>query len=193
MPANRKSFKTNLIYGAIVLTPICIIIVVGVQLFDFLHQVANEFALKSALDAGATMLLFVFLLLLTCYLIGAFIHTKLGTWSFERLENRILKQVPLYKVVSGILKGYATHERKHQPALIQTGTPGATQMGIVIEENENDTITVFIPSIPMLTVGTLFVVERARVKPLEVSYLEYLECLAEWGVGSRKVVGNIKI
>ena len=66
-------------------------------------------------------------------------------------------------------------------------------MGIVIEENDNDTITVFIPSIPMLTIGTLFVVERSRVKHLDVGYLEYLECLGEWGVGSKKLLGGIKI
>ena len=193
MPENRSSFKTNLIYGAIVLIPISIVIVVVVQLFEFLDHVAEGLALRSALDAGAAMLIIFFLLLLICYLIGAFIHTQLGTWSFERLENRVLKQVPLYKVISGILKGYATQEQRHQPALIQTGMQGAAQMGIVIEENDNDTITVFIPSIPVLTVGTLLVVERARVKPLDVGYLEYLECLGEWGVGSRKLLGNIEI
>ena len=189
----RNSFKTNLIYGAIVIVPISIIIVVVVQLFEFLDQVTKEFALKSALDAGVAMFLIVILLLMTCYLIGAFIHTQLGTWSFERLENRILKQVPLYKVMSGVLKGYAAQEQKHQPALIQTGMQGTTQMGIVIEKNDNDTITVFIPSIPVLTVGTLFVVERTRVKPLDVGSLEYLECLGEWGVGSKKLLGDIKI
>ena len=162
MPDNTNSFKTNLIYGAIVLIPISIVIVVVVQLFEFLDEVAEALALRSALDAGMAMLLIFFLLLLTCYLTGAFIHTRLGTWSFERLENRVLKQVPLYKVISGILKGYAAREIKHQPALIQTGIPGAAQMGIVIEENDNETVTVFIPSVPMLTVGTLFVVERAR-------------------------------
>ena len=193
MPEKRNSFKTNFIYGAIVLIPVSIIIVVVVQLFEFLDQVANELALKSALDAGVTMLIVIFLLLLICYLIGAFIQTQLGTWSFERLENRVLKQVPLYKVISGILKGYAAQEKKHQPALIQTGMPGTSQMGIVIEENDNDTITVFIPSIPMLTVGTLFVVERSRVKHLDVGYLEYLECLGEWGVGSKKLLEGIKI
>ena len=193
MPKNRNSFKTNLIYGAIVLIPISIIIVVIVQLFEFLDQIATELALKSALDAGMTMLLIFLLLLFACYLIGAFIHTKLGTWSFERLEDRVLKQVPLYKVISGILKGYAAQEKKHKPALIQTGMPGAEQMGIVIEDNDNDTVTVFIPSVPVLTVGTLFVVERTRVKPLDVGYLEYLECLGEWGVGSKRLLKDIRI
>lgn len=193
MAENRNSFKTNLIYGAIVLIPVSIVIVVVVQLFEFLDQVATELALKSALDAGMAMLLIFFLLLLTCYLVGAFVHTQLGTWSFERLENRVLKQVPLYKPLSGILKGYAAQEKKHKPALIQTGMPGAMQMGIVIEENDNDTVTVFIPSIPVLTVGTLFVVERIRVRPLDVGYLEYLECLGEWGVGSKGLLRDIKI
>ena len=193
MAEKRNSFKTNLIYGAIVLIPISIIIVIVVQLFEFLDQLATELALKSALDAGMAMLLIFFLLLLTCYLIGAFIHTQLGTWSFERLENRVLKQVPLYKPLSGILKGYAAQEKKHKPALIQTGMPGVVQMGIVIEENDNDTVTVFIPSIPVLTVGTLFVVEQVRVKPLDVGNLEYLECLGEWGVGTKGLLKDIKI
>ena len=83
----RNSFKTNLIYGAIVIIPISIIIVVVVQLFEFLDQLTKELALESALDAGVAMFLIVFLLLMTCYLMGAFIHTQLGTWSFERLEN----------------------------------------------------------------------------------------------------------
>lgn len=193
MPENKNSFKTNLAYGAIVIIPVSILVIIIVQLVEFLEQVARELALKSPFGAGVAMVLVVFLLLLICYLIGAFIHTQLGKWSFERLENRILKQVPFYKVISGILKGYAIREQTHQPALIQTGMPGSAQMGIIIEENDNDTVTVFIPTVPVLTIGTLFVVERSRVKPIDVSYLDYFECLGEWGIGSGKLLGDVKV
>lgn len=124
----KSSIKTNIIYGAIVIIPLSIIILLIIQMYSFLDQVAKEPTLKSPLDAGAVMLVVVLALLLLYYLIGIFIHTQVGAWSFERLENRILKQVPLYKTVSMVLKGYATQEEKLTPALIQLGVPGSAQM-----------------------------------------------------------------
>ena len=186
----KSSFKTNIIYGAIVIIPLSIVILLIIQMYNFLDQVAKELTLKSPLDAGAAMLVVVLALLLLCYLIGMFIHTQVGAWSFERLENRILKQVPLYKTISRVLKGYATQEEKLTPALIQLGVPGCAQMGYIVEEIDDNTTAVFIPGIPVLTIGNLHVVENERIKPLDVGHLEFIECLSEWGIGASKLLKN---
>ena len=136
------------------------------------------------------MILAVLSLLVVCYLIGMFINTRIGAWSFERIENRVLKQVPLYKTVSTLLKGYAAQEEKLTPALIQLGAPGSTQMGFIVEDIDDSSTAVFIPTIPLLTIGNLHVVEKDRVNPLDVGHLEYIEVLSEWGIGAKKLLEN---
>ena len=58
-------------------------------------------------------------------------------------------------------------------------------MGFQIEDNGNGSITVFIPTVPTITIGTLYVVDSERVKKLDVSTMEFIDCISEWGVGSR--------
>jgi len=189
----KARLRSNLVYGAIVLIPVSILIVVGVELVRFLDRVARVLALNSPLGAGFALLLVLLLLVVACYAIGAIIHTRIGAWSFERLEDKVLRQLPFYKVISRILKGFAAQEENVVPALAQIGPPGTAVMGFIIEENDNGTTTVFVPSIPALTVGSLHVLDNDRVTRLEVSHREFIECLGEWGVGSGKVIGKTKL
>lgn len=51
-------------------------------------------------------------------------------------------------------------------------------------------MTVYIPSIPVLTVGSLFVVEPQRITRLEAGAKEVADCISQWGVGSGNIVAR---
>jgi uncharacterized membrane protein len=64
--------------------------------------------------------------------------------------------------------------------------------GLVMEENQNGVLTVFIPSAPALTVGSLHVVQRDRVTFLEASTPDVINSISQWGIGSQKILGDFR-
>lgn len=65
--------------------------------------------------------------------------------------------------------------------------------GIAMEENDNGTVTLFVPSVPAITAGGLHIVEQNRVTLLDVSHLDVVKCITEWRMGSNRIVGREKM
>lgn len=194
MKKSKPNFKTKLVYGLIVIVPIAVIIVILAKLVELLDHVAKTVGFHSTFGAGLAIFLSLVLLLAICYGVGVLVHTKIGALSFTKFEQSVLLQMPGYRIISNILKGFAQEQvEAYRPALIQLGQAGTAVLGFVMEENDNDTITVFVPSVPAMTVGALHIVERNRVSLLEVKHREIVNCITEWGIGSNKIVGNKKI
>jgi uncharacterized membrane protein len=59
-----------------------------------------------------------------------------------------------------------------------------------MEENDNGSVTVFVPAVPTLTMGGLHVVDRERVTMLEAGSIDVTNCISQWGIGSRKILGR---
>jgi uncharacterized membrane protein len=193
MKKSEPSVKTKLIYGAIVIGTIAVIIIVLVKLVEIQEKVAKAVGLHSTFGASLAIILSLVLLLAICYGVGVLVHTQLGALSFNKFEKSVLLQIPGYSIISNILKGFAEEQvESYLPALIQLGQEGTGVLGFVMEKNDNDTITVFVPSVPAITIGSLHIVERKRVTFLEASHLEIVNCITEWGVGSNKFISRIK-
>jgi len=187
----KPSFKTNLIYGLIVIAPIGVIVVVLVKLIEVLEKVTKVIGLHTNFGAALAIILALVLLFFICYGAGVLVNTKIGALSFDKFEKKLLLQIPGYRIISNILKGFAEEQiEAYRPALIQLRQPGTAVLGFVMEENDNDTMTVFVPSVPAITIGALHIVERNRVTLLETSHREIVNCITEWGVGSSKFIGK---
>jgi len=194
MKVAAPKFKTKLIYGLFIIVPLAVIVVVLAKLFEILEIVAKAIGLHSSFGAGIAVILALVFLFALCYGAGVLIHTQIGAWSFNKFEQAVLLQIPGYKIISNILKGFAeTQIEAYRPALIQLGQAGTVVLGFVMEENYNETVTVFVPSVPAIAVGTLHIVERNRVTLLDASHLDVVNCITEWGVGSSKVVGKVEL
>jgi uncharacterized membrane protein len=190
MAATLSHIKTRIIYGAMLLIPLGIVLLVLAKVVDILGLVAQKFDFDSTYSAGIAIVLALILVLVACYAIGAAIQTRIGGWTFEKLESRVLKQLPFYKVASNMLKGFAASAEVYPPVLVRLSVEGVAVLAMLIEENDNGTVTVFVPSTPALTIGTLYVVEPGRVQHLEATTVDLFNCIGEWGIGSRELLGT---
>ena len=191
MSKSKPAFKAKMIYGLVVTIPIAVLIIILIKLVEVLDKIAKATGLHSAFGAGLAVILALLLLLIVCYVIGSLVQTQILSLTFDKLEKKVLKQLPGYKIISNIIKGFTEGQiEAYQPAMIQLDQPGVKVLGFVMEENDNDTITVFVPSVPAPTIGGLYIVERDRVTFLESSRLDVINCITEWGVGSNKFIGK---
>ena len=193
MKKNKSVFRTNVIYGVLVLVPLAVIVLLLAKIVEILEKIAAPLNLQSYTSVIGAVILAVALVLTLCFVVGAFVRTRLGSWSLERFERTILSQIPGYAILSNALKGFAEKKTAYRAALVQLYGPGTGVLGFVMEENDNGSITVFVPSVPTLTMGSLHVVDRERVTMLEAGSIDVTNCISQWGIGSRKILGSSQL
>ena len=189
---NKKlsTFKTNIIYGVLVIVPLAVILLFLSKIVEILEKIAKPLGLESYFSASLAVIIGLLLLLAVCFVIGVLVRTSIGAWSFERLENKVLKQIPGYQIISRALKGFAAEETAYPKAMVHLLGSEVAALGFVMEENDNGSVTVFVPSSPAITVGTVYIVDRSCVTILEASTMEIADCISQWGIGSRKILGK---
>ena len=162
------------------------------KLVEILQTLAAWLELESTLGAGLAILGAVLVLLLVCLGVGAMVRTRIGAWSFEKIEQTVLQRVPGYELVGNILKGFAKDKDAYPAVMVSLHGPGTAVFGLVMEEQSNGILTVFVPTAPALTVGTLHLVSRDRVTFLDANAVEVANCISQWGIGSEKVLGELR-
>lgn len=110
--------------------------------------------------------------------------------TFEQFEGKLLQQIPGYEIVSNVAKRFANKESTYPAALVQLHESGAAVFAFVMEENENDLLTVFVPFTPAITVGTVYVVNRKYVTLLDASASDISNCVSQWGIGTKDVLAD---
>ena len=193
MKKTKSLFRTNVIYGVLVLVPLAVIALLLAKIVEILEKIAEPLNLQSATSVIGAIILAVLLVLILCFVVGVFVRTRLGSWSLERFEQTILRQIPGYEIISNALKGFAEKKTAYRAALVRLYGPGTGVLGFIMEENDNDSVTVFVPSVPTLTMGSLHVVDRERVTMLEAGSIDVTNCISQWGIGSNKILGSIKL
>ena len=189
----KSIFKTNIIYGVLVLVPLAVIILLLAEIVEILEKIADSLQLQTATGVIGAVVLALLLVLSICFIVGAMVRTRIGAWSFERFERKILFQIPGFAIISNALKGFAEKKTAYRAALIQLYGPGTGVLGFVMEENENGSVTVFVPSVPTVTMGSLHIVDRERITMLETGSIDVTNCISQWGIGSQKILGGIRV
>ena len=189
---NKSRIKANLVYGVVTVIPIAIVIVLFDKVLEILDLITKTVGLDSYLSAGAAVVLALVLLIAAIYVIGTLVRTRIGSWTYEKIEQKLLIQVPGYKIVSSILKGFVEKNDEYRPVLVKPFESDTAVIGFVMDTNADGTVTVFSPSSPLVTVGNIYVVNAERVTPIDASHIEAISCISDWGVGTAKLLNSQK-
>ncbi|MEL7544833.1 MAG: hypothetical protein AAGJ70_13790 [Pseudomonadota bacterium] len=184
--------RANIFYGAAALIPVAALLLIAWYLYDFwqsvLTPVTNLFGLET-FDTQATAVgLALGALLLTCLIMGIIVRSRFGGWTFERIEERLLTHLPGYGMVSTLLRGFADQQNAYPAALARLGTGDALTLCFVMEDTGGDTLTVFVPSAPVITVGTIYILPRGDVEILSGAGSETANAMSQWGVGTQAAI-----
>jgi len=192
MATSKSQIRSNLIYGAIALLPLCIVAYV---IFKVAGPVKTATAAISPylgtdpyLATLIILVMTVFVLAFLCYLLGALVSSEAGGRAFETVQSKFGNVVPGYEIVTNLLRGVAGEEKAYPPAMIRLFGPGTAVLGFVMEDVDDSHVTVFIPSTPVLTVGAVHIVERSRVRMIDGNAKAAAECIGQWGLGMQELL-----
>jgi uncharacterized membrane protein len=123
-----------------------------------------------------------------CFLVGAAIQTAIGQKAERAAERAVLEKIPGYTTLRSLASRLSDHAEtaSFQPALVKMEE--ALVPAFIVERHSGDRCTVFIPSVPTPMAGAVYIIDNARVHPLDLPAVSMMQCISKWGGGSDKLL-----
>jgi uncharacterized membrane protein len=140
----------------------------------------------------AETILSLLLVLSLCFLIGLAVRAPTGQAIRERIEKSLLERIPGYALFRSLTQRLTgeSREKAWQPALAEI--EDALVPAFIIEELEDGSFTVFVPSIPTPLAGAVYVLSRNRVHLLDVPFVQAIQIVSRWGAGAKELVAAMQ-
>jgi uncharacterized membrane protein len=124
------------------------------------------------------------IVVMICVAAGALVLTPFGQTAQARFEASVLAKVPGYLLVRGLTHQLAgdAHEHTWKPALVEVDD--GLVPAFIIEELGADRYTVFVPAAPAPLSGSVRILRREQVHPVNASFAQTFQALSRWGAGT---------
>ena len=191
--------KTTFLGGFIVVIPVYLVILIIKQIIQaiiifipsFLAPITFLLDIHEKNIAVITSLIFF---LLICFIAGIIVKSN-HYILFKNTFEPLFKKIPGYLLIRRITKHMVKIENtdNHDVAFVALGeTEQVLAPAFLIEKHRNGYYTVFVPAVPTLTVGNVFVVPENRVFPVSVPLVDMITFISQWGEASPKILEIIQ-
>lgn len=199
MNANNRIWffiRKSLLGGLTILLPISII----AFFFRWIYQTVTEmiapftsvFIKAFALPKFVADWLAVLAVLALCFLVGTLVATKVGSWVWQRWEERVMARLPGYRTVReviGQLVGNSADSPFNRGEVARVWLYGrqtdVSVTALVTSRHEQGYLTVFVPTGPNPTSGFVYHVHPDLVeRHPEISVEQMMKTVVACGAGS---------
>ncbi len=190
---NFTGFIVNrLITGVLVVAPIYLTVLLLLKAAKSLLSIVQPVAKLLPQWMPAAQILSLLMIVLVCFFIGLGIKTPMGRATWERMENSLFERLPGYALLRSLTQQLAgkTEDKTWKPAMAEI--EDALVPAFIIEELENRSFTVFVPSIPTPLAGAVYILTSDRVHPLDVPFTQAIKTISRWGSGSKDLLAAMK-
>jgi uncharacterized membrane protein len=186
------SLSKALIRGLLIVVPVYLAVLVLLKGMKSLANLVQPFAQLLPAWVPAEEFLSLLLFLAICIAIGASVRTRMGEGVRNWIEKTFFERIPGYALIRSLTQQAAgkSLENTWRPALFQSDE--ALIPAFIIEELEDGRYTVFVPSIPTPFAGSVYILDRQRVHPVDVPFTDAVKVVSRWGSGAKDMVAAIK-
>ena len=183
---------SRLITGLIVVAPIYLTVLLLLKAAQSLLSIMQPVAALLPESVPAEELIALLIILFFCFLIGLGMRTPKGRATWERIETSLFERLPGYALFRSLTQQLTgkTQDNTWKPALAEI--EDALCPAFIIEELENGSFTVFVPSIPTPLAGAVYILTADRVHPLDVPFTQAVRTVSQWGSGSKDLFAAMK-
>ena len=188
----REFVKTALIGGALVVLPLYLAVLLLLKGMQAVAGLVRPIAGLLPQWMPAENILALLLVLIVCFVVGLAVRTRAGRAIGARMEVAVLGKIPGYTMIRGLTQRIAgdTSENVWKPALVEI--EDALVPAFIIEEFDDGRFTVFVPSVPTPFAGAVYVLNAARVHPIDVPFAQALQSISKWGSGAKALVAAMQ-
>ena len=184
--------KTTLIGGVLVILPIYVTILLLLKAVNGLLALLSP--VTAQLPAGVQFrhVAAILLLVAVCFVVGLAVRTGPGLRAKNVFEHVVLEKLPGYTFLRGLAKRLTgrSEEQTLQPALVEIEE--ALVPALIVEELEDGSFTVLVPSAPTPMAGSLYILPADRVHPVDLPFTTAISVFTKWGTGAGEYVRAMK-
>jgi uncharacterized membrane protein len=193
----NEFIKTSLLGGIVVILPVAILIFAFKWIFEFVTDIIQpltnlimKLTVQSGIQEVLADLTAISIIVVVCFFVGVFIRTKVGTYIYHNIENRILRAAPGYSLVKETVIQFLGTKKApfSRVALVRLFSEGTLVSAFVTEEHSDGSYTIFVPTAPNPTSGYVVHVERQYVRLIDVPVEDVMKSIISCGAGSTKLV-----
>ena len=183
---------SRLITGLIVVAPIYLTVLLLLKAAQSLLSIMQPVAALLPESVPAEELIALLIILFFYFLIRLGMRTPKGRATWERIETSLFERLPGYALFRSLTQQLTgkTQDNTWKPALAEI--EDALCPAFIIEELENGSFTVFVPSIPTPLAGAVYILTSDRVHPLDVPFTQAIRTISQWGSGSKDLFAAMK-
>jgi len=184
--------KTTLIGGVLVLVPIYLITLLLLKAF------AGVMGLVSPISQGLPQtlplreLLAILILIAACFVCGIAVRTGPGLRAKNAFERTVLERIPGYALIRGLTGRIAGKSEEDTFAVVLAEIEDALVPAFLIEECDDEHFAIFVPSVPTPAAGSIYIIAKARVHPVDAPFTLAVSVISKWGAGSKELLAGMK-
>jgi uncharacterized membrane protein len=192
MKTMRAFIKTTIAGGFLFLVPLGLTVLLVREVLQFARKLFAPIArlLPAEHVAGIAVvdLLTVVVIVAVCFVAGLFAQTRMGRAFGDRLERAVLGRIPGFTFLKSITRDMVGLGTGTEVAAALARIEEAWVPSFVMEQHASGLFTVFVPSAPAPTAGSIYYLTADRVKLLDVPTSAVVACIMRLGVGSRELL-----
>jgi uncharacterized membrane protein len=177
--------------GLAILLPLLLLYVLLDEVFMLIVALATPVAEVilpgKVIDAiNMPVLLAIVVLFVVSVLIGLLARTDAGRRFGSMVERNTVSKLPVYAALKGIgtaIVGGAGRSG-FEPVLINY-EDGTAAIVYLVEDIDDDRVAILEPWVPTPFAGSMKIVPRRLISPMEASLMDVSAVLSRWGVGTR--------
>jgi uncharacterized membrane protein len=192
----REFIKSTLVGGLLVLLPMAIFVYVLMWVFDLIVQAIDPLT-KVVMKASTTQgivadIVAIGLLIWVCFLVGMFVRTRLGKWSYAVLESKLLRKTPGYSLIKETVSQFLGNKQSPFSSVALARIFGNDTLASVFitDTHEDGSYTVFMPTGPNPTSGNIYHLQAENVIPVDVSVEDTMRSIISCGAGSSTLIAK---
>ena len=188
----RRYLLGGVVTGFIVIAPLYLSILLLLKAMASVAGLVKPIARMLPEWVPGEELVALLLVLVLCFMVGMILRTTAGKAVREKIERSVFERIPGYALLRSLTQQLAGESRENiwKPALAEIEE--ALVPAFIIEEFDDGRYTVFVPSVPTPLAGAVYILERARVHPLDVPFTQAIKVISRWGQGSKGLVAAME-
>lgn len=180
--------KMTMLGGLVVILPVALIVLLLMKAMTAVQEVLQPIVSLLPEDVILPKVMALLIVIGGCFLTGLVLKTRIGRQVYQVGERQILERIPGYTLLRDLSQQFSGREEGVSFSVALVEIEEALVPAFLVEEHEDGSFMVFVPSSPTPTVGALYILPRERVHPVNVPFVQAIKCVTRWGVGSGELL-----
>jgi len=184
--------KRMVIGGVLFFIPLIILIVILQKAFQIsaalVMPIIKLLNVTHIFGIGVEIIVAIAIILFILYLGGLISKTSRAKKAVKKIEDALLSKVPGYDMIKNMGESFVGFEGNTSISTVLARIEDAWQYGFLIEEIEGEQYAVYVPGAPNPMSGSVYILEKARIKKTNIPLQAAMKSLRGLGVGSNELL-----